>query len=129
MTERAYRLLVGISMIIFLFFQWDYAMYLLLAIFLTEATTNWRIPILISKLRFSAHEVKVTEGENKNCTINYEAERMLRWVVFFFIGLGYLTHTAELFWFFPWFVGLMLVLAGVTGICPMVMMLRWAGLK
>jgi len=129
MTERAYRLVVGISMLIFLFLQWDFAMYLLLFIWFIEALTNWRIPILVSKLRFPNDAIKVTEGENRNCTINYEAERMLRWVVFILVALGFLTYTTDLFWFFPWFVGLMLLLAGVTGICPMVMILRWIGMK
>ena len=129
MTERAYRLVVGISMLIFLFLQWNIAMYIILCILLLEALTNWRIPILVSKLRFPNDAIKVTEGENPSCTINFEAERMLRWVVFFLVALGYTSYTAHLFWFFPWFVGLMLLLAGVTGICPMVMILRWIGMK
>jgi Inner membrane protein YgaP-like, transmembrane domain len=116
-------------MLIILFYQWDYAMYALLILFLLEAFTNWRVPILISRLRFPNENIKVTEGENKNCTLNYEAERMLRLIVFTLIVMSYISFTAQLFWFFPWFVGLMLILAGVTGICPMVMILRWAGLK
>jgi hypothetical protein len=32
-------------------------------------------------------------------------------------------------WFFPWFIGSMLLLAGITNICPMVMALRWSGFR
>ena len=128
MTERAYRLVTGVSMILFLFFQWDYAMYALLVLLLFEAVTNWRVPIIFTRLRFPGGEIKVTDGENIDCVVNYEAERMLRWIVFAFVGLGTVIYSSHL-WFFPWFVGLMLVLAGVTGICPMVMFLRWVGLK
>lgn len=32
-------------------------------------------------------------------------------------------------WFFPWFIGFMLFMAGLTNICPMVMGLRWMGFR
>ena len=128
MTERAYRLVIGISMIMFLRFQWNYAMYLLMILLLIEALSNWRVPILISRLRYPKGDIKVTEGENSHCTINYEAERMLRWVVFILIGLSSFVYASQL-WFFPWFIGLMLLLAGITGICPMVMFFRHVGFR
>lgn len=128
MTERVYRLVIGISMIMFLFMQWHYALYLLMALLLIEALTNWRIPILISRLRYPQGEIKVTEGENQNCTIHYEAERILRWLVFALIALSSLFYSDQL-WFFPWFIGLMLLLSGVTGICPMVMFFRRVGFR
>ncbi len=129
MTERAYRLVVGILMLSFLFFRLDYAMWGLLLIMTFEGLTNLRIPIIVSKALYPDNVIRVTEGENQNCSINYDAERMLRWIVMLLILLGVLQQTEHLFWFFPWFVGLMLLLAGVTGICPMVMALRKLGLK
>ena len=128
MTERAYRLVIGISMILFLFLQWDYAMDIMLALLLMEGLTNWRIPILVSRLRYPQGKIKVTDSENTQCTINYDAERMLRWIIFIFVGLGSVAFTSQL-WFFPWFVGLMLLLAGITGICPTVMFLRRVGMR
>ena len=128
MTERAYRLVIGICMILFLFMQWDYAMYLILAVLLLEGLTNWRVPILVSRLRFPGGEIKVTDSENTKCTINYDAERMLRWIVFVCVGMGSVIFTSQL-WFFPWFIGLMLLLAGITGICPTVMFLRRLGMR
>lgn len=129
MTERAYRLVVGIIMLGFLFFQLDYAMWVLLILMALEGLTNWRIPIFVSKAIYPNDNIIVSEGENQNYSFNYEAERMLRWIVFTLVLLGTLTYTEKMFWFFPWFVSLMLLLAGITGICPMVMALRKAGLK
>ncbi len=129
MTERAYRLVTGILMLSFLFFRLDYAVWGLLIIMGFEALSNWRIPMLVSKLLYKNDSIVVCEGENTECTINYDAERMLRWIVLIIMLLGVLQQTEHLFWFFPWFVGLMLLLAGVTGICPMVMALRKMGFK
>jgi len=129
MTERAYRLVVGISMLGFLFFQLNYAMWALLVLMAIEGMTNWRVPILVSKALYPNDNIKVSEGESQTNSINYEAERMLRWIVFTLVLLGTITYTEATLWFIPWFVGLMLLLAGVTGICPMVMALRKAGLK
>lgn len=129
MTERVYRLVVGILMMFSLFFQLEIAMWALLCLMTFEGLTNWRIPIVISKLIYSNDTIKVTEGDNPSYSINYDAERMLRWIVLFLILLGTIKYTNEHLWFFPWFVGLMLLLAGITGICPMVMALRKLGLK
>ena len=129
MTERAYRLIIGSSMLGFLFFQFDYAMWALLSILALEGLTNRRIPILVSKVWHPNNNVEVTDGENQHCSFNYDAERMLRWIVFTLVLLGTIKYTEELLWYIPWFVGLMLLLAGITGICPMVMALRKIGLK
>ncbi len=129
MTERAYRLVTGILMLSFLFFRIDQAVWVLIFLMAFEGLTNWRVPIIVTRALYPNNAVMVTEGENPNFTINYDAERMLRWLVMFTILIGMLSYTEGLFWYFPWFVGLMLLLAGVTGICPMVMALRKLGLK
>lgn len=128
MTERAYRFILGFSIILFLFLQWDYAIYATLVILIFEAMTNWRVPVLVSRIRYATEGYQVTDGDNPHSRFNYDAERMLRWIVAAFFFLGYIAFSTQL-WFFPWFVGLNLVLAGVTGICPMVMLLRKLGLK
>lgn len=129
MTERAYRLVIGILLLSFLFFRMDYAIWALIIIMTFEAITNWRIPILVSKAMYSNSMIEVAEGENPNFTIHYDAERMLRWVVMLLTLLSVLKPIEHLFWFVPWFVALTLVIAGVTGICPMVMALRKVGMK
>jgi hypothetical protein len=53
---------------------------------------------------------------------------MFRWVVSFFILLGSILF-ADVLWFIPWFISLNLLLSGITGICPLVMILQRIGLK
>jgi Inner membrane protein YgaP-like, transmembrane domain len=115
-------------MISFLLLQWNYAMYILLTILLFEGATNWRIPILTSRLRYADKPFQITDSENEFCRINFEAERFLRLAVSFFIILGFITFPDEL-WFLTWFVGLNLLVAGTTGICPMLMLFRRVGLR
>jgi hypothetical protein len=128
MTERAYRFILGFGIILFLFLQWDFAMYATLAVLGFEAATNWRVPILVSRIRYATDGYQVADSDNPDSRFDYDAERMLRWIVAAFCFLGYIAFSQQL-WFFPWFVALSLVLAGVTGIWPMVMLLRKLGLK
>ena len=128
MTERAYRFILGFSLITFLLMEWDLAIYTFLAVFIFEGITNWRIPILISKLRYANEPFLVTDSENEDYKINLEAERMLRPTVAFFIFLGFIAFP-EALWFIPWFVGLNLLVAGTTGVCALVMFYRKIGLK
>ena len=129
MTERAYRLVIGVLLLAFLFFRVDYAIWALLILMSFEGLTNWRVPIVVSRVLYPNSALHVTEGENPRFNINYDAERMLRWIVMLLILFGVMEYSERFFWFFPWFVGLMLILAGVTGICPMVMVLRKMGFK
>lgn len=129
MTERTYRIIIGVLIIVFLFFHLDYAMWSLMLLMSFEALTNWRVPIIASKLLYPNDVIIISEGENQNSTVNYEAERMLRWVAMGLMLMGLIGYTENLFWYLPWLVGLMLLISGVTGICPMVMALRRIGLK
>ena len=129
MTERAYRLLIGILIIGFLFFQLNYAIWAIVFLMCFEALTNLRVPIVASKILYPNDIIKVTEGENQYSTVNYEAERMLRWITMLLILSGITRLTEDLLWYLPWLVGLMLLLSGITGICPMVMALRKIGFK
>lgn len=128
MTERANRLIFGFSMLLCLFMGWNYAIFFMLGLLFAEGLTNWRIPIMVSRVRFTSKSFQVTDSENLACRVNYEAERMLRWVMGTAIGIGFIIFPKEL-WFLPWFASLNLLLAGITGICPMVMLLRRMGLR
>lgn len=130
MTERTFRFILGFSMIMFLFLEWHFAIYGILCILIIEGATNWRIPILISKLRYRHQNDKYLESESENdeYKINLEAERMLRPTVALFIALGFIVFPQHL-WFLPWFVGLNLLIAGATGVCALVLFYRKIGLR
>ncbi len=60
--------------------------------------------------------------------IPFEAERAMRLVVALILILP-LFFSVEALWIIPWFVASMLLLAGLTNICPMVMFFRWLGFR
>jgi len=132
MSERVNRFILGFSLISFLFLEWNYGVYAIICILVFEGVTNLRLPILVSKLRYSTGQT--TEGltldfdENDNCKFSYEAERLLRFSVATTISLGFIFFE-ELLWFLPWFVGLNLLLAGITGTCALLILLRKLGFK
>jgi DUF2892 family protein len=130
---------MGFSLIVFLLLEWHYGVYVVIAIMLFEAITNWRIPKLATQLRHAMEGMTSisTEAESPSlrsdtgevndeydsCKFSYEAERMMRFMVAGIISLGFIFFDESL-WFLPWFMGLNLLVAGTTGVCPMVMLFR-----
>jgi len=128
MSERFFRIVLGVSLIMLLYFRLDELVYLYIAILAFEGLTNWRIPIVISRVRYGtvmpAHIISPCESMK----INFDAERALRIVVALMLVVTFGLFKEEI-WLFPWFIGFMLLSAGVTNICPMNMFLRWVGFK
>ena len=128
MSERVFRIILGASLLISLFLKNETFIYAYIGLLLFEGITNWRIPILVSKLRYGKSYNSV-ELSNQNCrNIRFDAERALRLVVAFLLIISYVVFPLQL-WLFPWFVGFMLFMAGLSNICPMVMSLYWLGFR
>jgi len=127
MTERWYRLIQGIYLIVALYIENDAMMYGFILLLSFEAITNLRIPGLILRATGSS-DFSDDEPENECYTFSIESERLLRVFVVLFLVLSYVLFP-EPVWFFPWFVAAMLLLAGITNICPMVMMFQFVGFK
>ena len=124
MSERAFRFILGAALILLLYLDWRQGMVAYMGILLFEGLTNLRIPVLVSRLRFGRSFRAGTQvGE---CRLGFEAERMLRLIVVALLAVSWGLFPDTL-WFFPWFIGFMLFMAGLTNICPMVMALRWMG--
>lgn len=126
MSERAYRFILGASLIVLLYLQDPVLVFAYMGILLFEGITNWRIPIIVSKLRYGSDYRDPFTGNSPR--FEFDAERMLRLIVFLLLLLSYVVMP-EPAWFFPWFIGFMLFMAGMTNICPMVMGLRWMGFR
>lgn len=128
MSERMYRFILGAALILLLYLQADALVYVYIGILLFEGLTNWRLPLLISRLRFGA-DFRVADALHPDCArIPFDAERVLRLVVAVLLTLSFVLFPEQT-WFFPWFIGFMLFMAGLTNICPMVMGLRWLGFR
>ncbi|MGD8558695.1 MAG: DUF2892 domain-containing protein [Gammaproteobacteria bacterium] len=127
MTERWYRALQGVYLLTGLYVESNAMLHVFLIVVALEAITNFRIPLLISRARFGAGSVDFGRGYN-HLVLRIDSERMLRVVVIVLLTLAIVLYP-EILWFLPWFVAAMLLLAGITNICPMVMMFQAAGLR
>jgi hypothetical protein len=128
MSERVFRFILGATLIALLFFEQQQAIYIYIGILLFEGTTNLRIPMLVSRLRYGSDYSTTQVPSDGPARIPFDAERVLRLIVAALLVVSYVMFREQV-WFFPWFIGFMLFMAGMTNICPMVMGLRWAGFR
>jgi len=125
MNDRTYRLLLGIAILLALYFDMTRVMYGLIGVLFVEGVTNWRIPLLMNRLLRRPGADTQPMGP---FAIKWplHSEQAWRLVVGFMLLL-----TAVLFkeaiWFMPWFMGFAILGAGVSGVCPMLLGLRAAG--
>ena len=132
MSDRSYRLFFGLALLLALYFRVDYVVHGLIALALLEGMTNLRIPVLVTRWRTSMSG-KVPFQENLvvadgHCKYSFEAERMLRLTIAFFLFLTYVVYP-QFLWFFPWFMGFALFGAGVSGVCPSLSLFKWLGFR
>lgn len=130
MSEKNFRIILGAWLIMGLLINSPYVIYALVGLLLFEGVTNLRVPCLITRARFGNQPDAENEAEkfNLNARSSFEAERGLRVIVAALIVVPMITAT-ELLWLLPWFVGFALIGAGLSGICPMVLALRWLGMR
>ena len=128
MTERVYRIFLGSSLLLLLYVGNPKLIYAYIGFLIFEGVTNLRGPILISRLRYGADYQKDLGFENVTCKTTFEAERALRLVASVLVLVPYAFFARPL-WYVPWFVGIALTVAGITGICPMYMLLSKIGFK
>ena len=128
MTERGFRLVLGTVLLALLYFDFKLGVYVYIGILLFEGLTNWRIPIVVSRLRYGAG-YSPADGLSPGCSrIPFDAERILRLIVAILLIATFVMFKDPT-WIFPWFIASMLLLAGITNICPMVMALQWMGFR
>jgi len=128
MSERTFRLILGGTLLLLLFWERFDVLYVYIGIVAFEGLTNLRIPVLISRMRYrraSLRPAVCVAGIHK---YDFDAERVLRLVIVVFLIVSLFVFPRSL-WFFPWFVGFALFMAGVTGICPMAMFIKKLGFK
>lgn len=132
MNNRTYRLLLGALILISLYFELGYLMYSLIIIMILEGLTNWRIPLLIQKIRGTSSASADTDYTpapiRSHSRFNIEAERVWRLVVALMLLITYGLFYKQL-WFFPWFMGFTIFGAGASSVCPVLIGIKWVGYK
>jgi len=128
MNERTFRLFQGSIILLGLVLESDSLIYFFIGISLFEGLTGFRIPVMVSKLKHQyAHGEQVSQTDVQ-ARIAFDAERVMRLTVALLLAISYIFYP-DVTWFFPWFMGAMLVLAGITNVCPMVIYFRWLGFR
>lgn len=132
MTERMFRLCLGACILAALYLEQRSLMIGVIAVMLFEGFTNWRIPLLVSRLRYGAAAPPAIE---KVCwpihaffKIGFDAERAWRFTVAIMLCITYLMFYDQV-WFIPWFIGFALFGAGLSGVCPILLLLKLIGFR
>ncbi len=127
MSERHFRIIMGLWLVTGLYLNSIEIIYALVGLLILEGVTNFRVPLIVCKIRFGSKHPGL-EIKSKTSKLSFEAERALRFIVALFISLPFI-HGLEFLWWLPWFTGFALIGAGFSGICPMVLALRYGGLR
>jgi hypothetical protein len=125
MADRIFRFLLGLTLVGALFFDLHQLITGVIALLLFEAVTNLRLTwVLASMPRGGAGPA----GALALPGAGLDAERALRLIVAGLLAAGHLVWP-ETLWFLPWFIAFALTGAGLSGLCPMVLLLRGLGLR
>lgn len=132
MTERSFRIILGGLLLAALYFDLAFLVWGIIGILLFQGITNWRIPVLVSRLRYGPgiHLYRCCAGTPGGAPtrIHFESERALCLVVAMILIPTFGPWTTQL-WIVPWFIGFALFGAGLSGLCPMVLALKRLGFR
>jgi hypothetical protein len=132
MSERFFRLIVGTLLLAFLYFELPIAIPVLIGILLFEGITNYRIPVVVSRLRLAGHgafgDSSEFTPEAHLARIPFDAERAWRLSVAAMLSITVFVFNEQL-WFFPWFMGFAIFGAGLSGVCPVLISLKLIGFR
>lgn len=131
MSDRIYLFLVGLSVLTALYLESNLMIYVLVVILILEGVSGFTLPRISQKLRKIQLEPGLLQY-NKPPKFNFEAFRVVRLTLAVVILSCYLLvheYNIEILWFFPWFIGFSVLGAGVSGVCPVYLAIRWLGFK
>jgi hypothetical protein len=129
MRERTYLFIIGAFILLSLYLESKMMIYALCALLLFEGVTDIRITTLTQKI--SGHSVDAGLFVIKT-TPRFKMDGLRAWRITVAIVLlssyvclhqfGY-----DVIWFFPWFMGFAILGAGVSGVCPVLLLLKRLG--
>lgn len=131
MSERLFLFLVGAYILTALYLDINTMIYLLCAWLLLEAITDIRLTGISQKLLHQTVPAGLTVFQT-HTRYNFDSFRAWRISVAIMLGGSFFLlneYNFEVVWFIPWFMGFAILGAGVSGVCPMLLLLRWLGFK
>ena len=131
MSERVFLFVVGAVILTSLYFEQNMMIYALCLWLLFEGITGLLLTRLSHKLIPITEPVGLTTFQTKQ-RFNFEALRATRIVIAFFLGSSFFLlneYGFEMLWFFPWFMGFAILGAGVSAVCPIMLIIKWIGFR
>jgi len=131
MSERIFLFVVGIYILIALYFGVDLMIYLLSLWLLFEAITDIRLTTLSQKLMKKTQPAGLIVFDTTQ-RFDFDALRAWRITVAVFLTGSLILlkeQNVEFVWFFPWFMGFAILGAGASSVCPVLLFIRWIGFK
>lgn len=131
MSDRVYLFVAGLCILMALYIESNVMIYVLVVVLLLEGISGFTMPKLSQMIR----KVELEPGllkYNKAPRFNFEAFRMLRISLAVVVLASYMAvheYNIDMLWFFPWFIGFAVLGAGVSGVCPVYLAIRWLGFK
>lgn len=131
MSERLYMLAVGFLLLVGLYADWSSVIYAIITVLIIEGISNYRVyrlfEIYLKLDSVSSNYAYVTASTNDTPVFSMEAERVWYLIVGLLLLLSYLLY--DILWFLPWFMGFTIFGSGLSGVCPLLLSLRWAGFR
>ena len=130
MTDRTYRGLFGVAILIALYFELSWLMFALIGLLFVEAVTNQRVPMVVCMLRKCITKQQtgyVDYGQVTSPKFNVDSERVWRFTAGLFLLVSF--SYVDALWWFPWFMGFAIFGAGLSGVCPLLLGIRWIGFR
>jgi hypothetical protein len=131
MSERLFLFLTGACILVALYFDVDMMLYGLCLWLLFEGFSGVTLTGLSAKLIVVNEPVGLTTFRTQQ-RFNFEALRATRIIIAVVLGGSFLLlneYEFDFLWFFPWFMGFAILGAGVSGVCPVLLITKWLGFK
>jgi hypothetical protein len=128
MSERGYRLVMGLTLIILLFCEWHRAVLVYIAVMTFEGVTGQYLTILVSRLRYGREYREPGKDGPRSGWIPFDVERALRLIFAAVLFVSFVVMRNAL-WFVPWFLGFAFTIAGIAGVCPIAIALKKIGFR
>lgn len=131
MSERMFLFSVGAYILTALYLEINLMIYVLCLWLLFEGVSGILLTRMSHKVISLADPVGLTTFRTQQ-RFNFEALRATRIVIASFLGGAFFLlneYDIEVLWFFPWFMGFAILGAGVSGVCPILLVNKWIGFK